>query len=114
LDGLRPPNPPEEQEQSVPKEIRKTIRFTDDEIVAIENICHDVGVNFSQYCRSAILGKPIKSRFDISMISQVQKVGNNLNQIAKKLNGGGKIDELILRKLIDIEAKLAKALANGE
>lgn len=96
------------------KEIRKTIRFTDDEILTIENLCSQNGVNFSDYCRSAILEKPLKSRFDISMILEVQKIGNNLNQIAKKLNGGGKMDEFILRKLIDIEKKFAEVLPNGQ
>jgi len=94
----------------VAKEIRKTIRFSIEEISTIENLCNESGVTFSEYCRSAILGTPLKSRFDILMISQIQKIGNNLNQIAKNLNGGGKVDELVLRKLIEIETRFAEVL----
>jgi len=87
------------------KQIRKTIRFSEDEFTQIEDKLKEHNLSFSEFSRSAILRKKIKTKLTLDYIFQLQKIGNNLNQIAKGLNSQ-KSDipnSEILRKLVDIE-----------
>ena len=93
------------------KNIRKTIRFTEDEFAKIEQKLIEHNLSFSEFSRSAILQKKIKTKLTIDYIFQLQKIGNNLNQIAKNLNSkktdipNSKILESLVRieKLIESE-----------
>ena len=50
-------------------------------------------------------GPPIH-KFDQTLVVQVAKIGNNLNQIAKHVNIGKAIDGVVLRQIIDVNKKL--------
>lgn len=92
------------------KQIRKTIRFSEDEFAQIEAKLKEHNLSFSEFSRGAILRKKIKTKLTLDYIYQLQKIGNNLNQVAKGLNSQ-KSDipnSEILRKLVDIE-KLIEA-----
>jgi hypothetical protein len=89
------------------KEIRKTIRFSDDEYEKIEMIMSEHNLTFAEFARGAILRKKIKTNLSKDMIFQVNKVGNNLNQIAKKVNQDSDRKNLLL-KLIEIQNELKK------
>jgi len=87
------------------KEIRKTIRFSADEFAKIEAKLYEHNLTFSEFARSAILNKKVKTKLTQSYIFQLQKIGNNLNQIAKKLNSKN-LDipnSEILKTLIEIQ-----------
>jgi len=90
---------------AVPKIIRKTLRFSVEEFAKIEQIIDEHKLTFSDFSRSAILKKKVNSKLRVDMIYQIQRVGNNLNQIAKVLNQKkSEISNIeIMRKLIDIE-----------
>lgn len=93
-------------------EIRKTLRFSADEFLLIDEKLAAHNLNFSEFARSAILGKKVHTKLNVDMIFQVQKVGNNLNQIAKALNQKSDIpNSEILKKLIEIE-KAIKEFSN--
>jgi len=89
------------------KEIRKTIRFSDDEYEKIEKMMSEHNLTFAEFARGAILRKKIKTNLSKDMIFQVNKVGNNLNQIAKKVNQDSDRKNLLL-KLIEIQNQLKK------
>lgn len=89
------------------KNIRKTIRFSDEEYSKIEELMSEHNLTFAEFARGAILRKKIKTNLSKDMIFQINKVGNNLNQIAKKVNQN--IDRKnILLKLIEIQNELKK------
>jgi len=92
------------------KEIRKTIRFSDDEYAKIEKMMNEHNLTFAEFSRGAILRKKIKTNLSKDMIYEVNKVGNNLNQIAKKLNQDSDRKNLLL-KLIEIQNQL-KEISN--
>jgi hypothetical protein len=104
---LRSPNP-KPRSRIVSKEIRKTLRFSEDEMAMIESKLSDHGLNFSEFARAAILKKQIRSRVTVDMVRQVQRVGNNLNQMVKLLHQGkGDISNLeVMRKLIEIQNQI--------
>lgn len=92
------------------KFIRKTIRFTGDEYNEIQKKLDYIQVNFTTFSRNAILKHEIVLPITLEMIHQVNKIGNNMNQIARAINSHEKLH--VLAKLIDIEKQLEE-LQNG-
>jgi len=66
--------------------IRKTIRFSESEWEQIKVKLDEHNLTFAEFARSAILNKKVKTKLTKDYIYQLQKIGNNLNQIAKNLN----------------------------
>ena len=96
------------------KFIRKTIRFTPDEYEKIEEQRAKTNLDFTSFCKSAILKKKVKTKeeefFNQDLIYQINKIGVNLNQIARAVNQKDKI--AILTELVEIEKQL-RELRNG-
>lgn len=92
------------------KTIRKTIRFNEDEYVLIQHELDKAHISFSTLSRSAILRKKIKLPIERELLSELSRIGNNLNQIARSINQGEK--RLVLAELVAIESEL-KELRNG-
>ena len=94
----------------MPKNIRKTLRFSEDEFAIIQQNLDLANITFSDFARSAILKKKINLPIEKELIYQISKIGNNINQIARAVNGKDKVS--VLTELIEIEKQL-KALRNG-
>jgi hypothetical protein len=92
------------------KFVRKTIRFTEDEFAKIENQISEHNLTFTEFARSAILRKKIKTNLSKEMIFEVNRIGNNLNQIAKKVNSDSDRKNLLIQ-LIAIQNQL-KEISN--
>lgn len=92
----------------MPKEIRKTLRFSSDEYTQILEKIEAHNLTFSEFARSAILSKKVSSKLTPDLIFQIQKIGNNLNQIAKSLNSkkGDIPNSEILKNLISIQDQI--------
>ncbi|RLA79823.1 MAG: hypothetical protein DRG78_12150 [Epsilonproteobacteria bacterium] len=90
--------------------IRKTIRFTEDEYTIIEKKINAVNIDFSNFAKSTLLDKQIKTKIEQKYLVQLSKIGTNLNQIAKAVNI--KLDDdtatFIIQQLVNIE----KAIKN--
>ena len=87
------------------KNIRKTLRFSEDEFSIIKKNLDNADISFSTFARSAILKKKIKLPIEKELIYEINKIGNNLNQIAKSIHSrDDKID--ILTELVEIEKAL--------
>ena len=93
------------------KFIRKTIRFTPDEFEKIEEQRIKTNLDFTSFCKSAILKKKVKTKeeenFNRDLIYQVNKIGVNLNQIAHKTN------MLDLEKFKNTQAEIIMQLINS-
>lgn len=87
------------------KEIRKTIRFSDDEFAKIEQMMSEHNLTFAEFARGAILRKKIKTNLTKDLLFEINRVGNNLNQIAKKVNSGSDRKNLLI-ELIQIRKEL--------
>ena len=84
-----------------------SIRLNDDEKEKLELNASIAGLKASAYIRHVISNtKPPIHRFDKTMVIQVAKIGNNLNQIVKHVNIGKAIDSVVLRQIIDVNKKL--------
>lgn len=87
------------------KEIRKTIRFSDKEYSKIEELMSEHNLTFAEFARGAILRKKIKTNLTKDLLFEINRVGNNLNQIAKKVNSGSDRKNLLI-ELIQIKKQL--------
>lgn len=81
------------------KESRSEIlkcRVSPDELLDIDEKAYRLGVTRSELLRRFIFEKEIKV-YDFSALDelsyQIGKIGTNINQIAKKLNQGGELDQ---------------------
>jgi hypothetical protein len=92
------------------KHIRKTIRFSPDEWKQIEASLSEHDLTFTEFARSAIMRKKVKTNLTRELLGEVNRIGNNLNQIAKAVNSREKKD--VLLELVQIERHL-KGLLDG-
>ena len=92
------------------RNIRKTIRFTEEEYQKIEKELKRDDVNFTIFARATILKQKIKLPIEKKLLYELNKIGNNLNQIARAVNSKERISTI--SKLIEIEKHL-EAIRNG-
>ena len=86
------------------KDIRKTSRFSESEFAEIQQKLDYANITFSDFARSAIFKKKIKLPIEKELLYELNKIGNNLNQIARSVNTDNKVQ--ILSKLVQIESLL--------
>lgn len=97
------------------KELRKTIRFSKKELEEITQKANDLNMSFSQYIIYSALNKQIASKKNPlykDLTTQLARVGNNLNQIAKVCNTEKAINKHIASNLILVVSELQKELSN--
>lgn len=87
------------------KRVRKSVSFDITEYQLIEDKMNKIGTkDFSNFAKNILLKKKIISKTDKELIFEINKIGNNLNQIAKSVNKGEKV--AVLTQLVEIEKAL--------
>ena len=87
------------------REHRMTVRLNGDEYTKVLSKIERSGLSKQEYILSSILNKKIQERLNVDyfkLINEVNHVGTNLNQIARKLNGNASIlkDEIFKNQLV--------------
>lgn len=97
------------------------IRVSDDEILDIKKRAgrHDM----SNYVRGLVLDQPIAApepkhkkivhSADPELVRAINRIGININQIAKQTNMGQEVGNAVLIALLDLQTTLDKALASS-
>ena len=97
------------------------IRVSDDEILDIKKRAgrHDM----STYARRLILDQPIAApepktkkivhSADPELVRAINRIGININQIAKQTNTGQEVGNAVLIALLDLQTTLDKVLASS-
>ena len=89
--------------------IRKTLRFSSDEYAQIEAQLTTLGVNFTNFAKNAIINLKITIPIKMDLIYELNRIGNNLNQIAKSMHTmDNKHKITVLAQLVEIEKQLQK------
>ena len=92
-----------------------SVRLSDSEKEKLELNASLAGLKVSAYIRHIMPNsRPPIHRFDKTMVIQVAKIGNNLNQIAKHVNIGKAIDSVVLRQIIDVNKKLDDLISQNQ
>ena len=99
------------------KRHRITIRLTDEELQKIREKAKENSTSISDLFRQSVLGKSAmrrKQKIDCEavkmLVYEINKIGVNLNQIAKKINTSRDIDIQVLEHLRNIEYALSELL----
>lgn len=87
------------------REHRMTVRLNGDEYTKVLSKIERSGLSKQEYILSSILNKKIQERLNVDyfkLINEVNHVGTNLNQIARKLNSNESIlkDEIIKNQML--------------
>ena len=87
------------------REHRMTVRLNGDESTKVLSKIERSGLSKQEYILSSILNKKIQERLNVDyfkLINEVNHVGTNLNQIARKLNSNKSIlkDEIIKNQML--------------
>ena len=101
-----------------------TVRLSKDERDALDALASRSGLAAGAFMRAAAFGDagpraqrrpPVDHRALRQLLGECGRVGNNLNQIAKRLNEGGRADipelRAALAAYLDIRAAILRALA---
>ncbi|WP_462170390.1 plasmid mobilization protein [Campylobacter concisus] len=84
-----------------------SVRLSDSEKEKLELNASLAGLKVSAYIRHIMSNaRPPIHKFDQSLVVQVAKIGNNINQIAKHVNIDKVIDGVVLKQIIDVNKKL--------
>lgn len=97
------------------RSIKKQVWLNKSEATILKNKSKKSGLNESEYIRRAITESVVKEQPNESFyifIKELRAIGNNLNQIARRLNYDGKFDDKLYqeeaRKWNDIILKIKK------
>ena len=84
-----------------------SVRLSDSEKEKLELNASLSGLKVSAYIRHIMSNaRPPIHKFDQTLVVQVAKIGNNLNQIAKHANTHKTIDGIVLKQMLDVNKKL--------
>ena len=122
--------PVKSRRRQSPRRHELTVRLGEDELNHLRALASDAGFSMAEYARSQLLregklaeGAPkicrrrsVSTVVDPSLLSHLARIGNNLNQIARRVNSserGKGLDVQVLLSLISIERALS-SLLSGE
>lgn len=94
----------------IERTITKSLRFSLSEYESINLELEKTNLSFSSFTRNLLLKKKINSKTDDKLILEINRIGNNLNQIARAVNKQERIN--VLSELVKIEQSI-KELVNG-
>ena len=95
------------------RDIKKQVWLNEEETKTLKQNAKESGLNESAYIRNLIMGykpkeQPTENMYEI--IKQLNLVGINLNQIARKANALDIIDEPFYKKVYEKWNKLSQAI----
>ena len=97
------------------RKIHKNFRIREDQVLHMEGQCKIYGINSSEYIRRLIdtdMGKATpdqtKEAFLVhkQMVYEINRIGNNINQIAKRLNESGRAYDTDLAEILEKQKQL--------
>ena len=93
------------KKREITKNIKK-LRLTLDEWSAIEKKLKETGTTFSKFALSSMLSRRIRLPIERELLAELAKQGNNLNQVAARLNRDESLDRVGLKIIADDNAVL--------
>lgn len=101
--GGRPRKEPDEK-----RNIPQSVHLNQREKEEIERRAERAGLAVSEYIRKRALGRPVKTKVEEKTIREVQRIGVNINQLARWANRGE--DEKVRSQIEDAIKELKSAI----
>ena len=96
------------KKREITKNIIKKLRLTDAEWSAIEKKLKETGMTFSKFALSSMLSRRIRLPIERELLTELSKQGNNLNQVATRLNRDESLDRVAIGILTENNALLRR------
>jgi hypothetical protein len=93
------------------RNLRKSIRLNQSEFAMIQLKLENSNITFSDYAREIIVNGKVKitqSSINQDLLYELNRIGNNLNQISKYVNQEKSLDIQVLQTLVSIEKEIKK------
>jgi hypothetical protein len=88
------------------------LRVTSDEKAMIEQKANSAGLSTSKFIRNMANDAKVYEKYDRLISGQLKRIGNNLNQITKRVNAGltlkPEIQDALRRVILAIEDELKR------
>lgn len=94
----------------IQKNIKKTIRFSEEEYKSIAKKLIECNITFTDFARKALLHQKIKFPFEKSLLYEIHGINISLELIARRLTGSNYDKRLLLLELAEIEKKIGELL----
>jgi len=95
---------------------RFNLRFTLAEIEHVRVQAQRCGLEPHAYARRRVLGHrvaPARGQVDAAVLSELNRIGVNLNQVTRALNAGAEVPTIARDTLAQLQAVLAKVAGDG-
>ena len=92
------------------------LRVTAAERAEVERRAEAAGLSLVEFCRRSIFAKkvrPVMSATDAAALAELNRVGVNLNQIARATNAGRDLPASLEATLREVRAAVAKVASDG-
>lgn len=92
------------------------VRVTAAELAFVQEQAVRAGLSLSEYCRRIVLRRKVaaaRSGADDALLLELNRVGVNLNQIAHRLNAGGKTPPHLAVVLDEVRAAVTRLADDG-
>lgn len=77
------------------------VRLSEEEYCALVLTCNDLGMTQSEYLRNCIMERPMVNMGEMKdLMTELKREGNNLNQIARTLNGMGYVSDKAIEQAV--------------
>ena len=97
------------------RNIKKQFWFSEEECKILSVNSSKAGLSESEYIREILIGYKLKEKPDdrfYDNLKVIRSIANNMNQIAKKANSLGFVDELAYKRNVDMIKKFIKDFKN--
>ena len=107
---MRPTKEPEEL-----RDMRLNLRLTAAELAHVQQQAKAAGLTPSDYARRRVVGHRVTvptARMDAAILSELNRIGVNLNQITRAANAGGSVDHagVVLDEITQLIARIAEVI----
>ena len=92
------------------KSIQVNVRFTVDQFLLVSDSAHSLGIETTEYIRRKSSGQVMPrakiNKTDRAVFVELSRIGNNLNQITKKVHIGAHTPKQLQNQLIELKKAL--------
>lgn len=92
------------------KSIQVNVRFTVDQFLLVSDSAHSLGIETTEYIRRKSAGRPMPrtqiNNTDRAVFVELSRIGNNLNQITKKVHIGAHSPIQLQAQLVELKSAL--------
>lgn len=95
--------------------IKLSVRLTDKEYAHLKKQADNAGLKMEPFIRKLIAGKEINPRPPdniVQLIKEVNHIGNNINQIAKKVNAESSVNQAQLKEILHLLGEIYYEVKN--